>query len=686
MRTFGWIAAGRLTVASVWLASALLHVSAGPASNCREAHGRVPAPTKEFEIRDDLPYLGGEPVELWGIRCGNALHSDTVVERHVRALDNMTAHGINLIGVYLQGSNGGWPDSSAGTNGFDRLGNLKSSAKRRLEWLVREADARGMVVMVGICSPRKDQDFEDEDAIRNALEQTASFLDERGLRNVFVDLMHEYSHGRVDQDLFREPDGEAKKMCMTQWFHRLAPQIEVGVCPYVKSDTLDRYPGMDVRIIQKDMPIPESGFVVNVETQKKDSYENDGVFTPEDVQHVLADCERFAAEPRAVMIFHAAFIQGIGNFSGTAPHPEMGGYGQGVNDRGVRFYYDWVRSRYGRWEFPRHRSAPFGDGLAVPVEEHRATREFEIRDGLPFLGGEPVELWGLRCSNALMSSAVTERLIYELDNMAAHGINLIGISLQGTNGGFPDKEAGPNAFTPDGRLLESHGTRLEQVLRAADERGMVVCLTLMMPRKDQGLRDAAAVRVAIRSTGEFLEERQLRNVFVNLFHEFDHPTRVDHEVFREPDGARKKADMAELFHGVAPGIEVGVCPNHASRTDVAFPGCDVLLFQERMPIPEGGFAVNVETADRDLSGNEGVFDRFDIESMQAEWALYLDDRRTAFLFRSPFVESVRGVLGTGPNFAIGGRGTDTTDRGVAPFYDWMLQHVGPWTYPKHQRP
>ena len=29
----------------------------------------------------DRPFLGGKPVDLWGIRCGNALFSEAVVER-----------------------------------------------------------------------------------------------------------------------------------------------------------------------------------------------------------------------------------------------------------------------------------------------------------------------------------------------------------------------------------------------------------------------------------------------------------------------------------------------------------------------------------------------------------------------------------------------------------------------------
>src|SRR5690606_8138009 len=271
-------------------------------------------------------------------------HSWTVTERHVRALDTMVAHGINLIGTYIQGSNGGWPDPDAGLNGFKRDGSLKPDVARRLEWLIREADRRGMVVCVGLFSPRKDQQLDGTAAIERAVKETAAFLRDRRLRNVFVDLVHEFDHTeRADQDLLREPNGAEKKAQLARWFKEVAPGIEVGVCPYQKSPTSDEFPGMDVRIIQKTMPIPEKGFVVNVETQKQDSYENDGVFSEGQRDFILADCERYRAAPNAAMMFHAAFIQGIGNYSGTAPHPEIGGNGATVGDRGVRVYYDWVK-------------------------------------------------------------------------------------------------------------------------------------------------------------------------------------------------------------------------------------------------------------------------------------------------------------------------------------------------------
>jgi hypothetical protein len=314
-----------------------------------------PAPTRDFEIRNDRPYLGGHEVKLWGLRCGNALHSEAITERHVRNLDNMAAHGINLIGVYIQGSNAGWPNADAAHDGFTRDGRLRPWAARRLENLIREADRRGMVVMVGLFSPRKDQDFYDDAAIRQALEESAKFLRGRKLKNVFVDIMHEFSNPeRIDHAIFREPDGAAKKAKLTAWFKAVAPDIEVGVCPDADSGTADSYPGMEVRLIQKKMPIPKKGFVVNVETLRQDVYQNDGVFNQANLDYIFADCRRYQEAPNAAMLFHAGFIQGITNMSGSAPHAEMGGYGADAQDRGVRFYYDWVRDHVGRWEFPRH--------------------------------------------------------------------------------------------------------------------------------------------------------------------------------------------------------------------------------------------------------------------------------------------------------------------------------------------
>ena len=34
---------------------------------------RVAGQTREFEIRDDRPLLGGREIDIWGLRCGSAM-------------------------------------------------------------------------------------------------------------------------------------------------------------------------------------------------------------------------------------------------------------------------------------------------------------------------------------------------------------------------------------------------------------------------------------------------------------------------------------------------------------------------------------------------------------------------------------------------------------------------------------
>jgi hypothetical protein len=327
-------------------------------ANSSPSFADEPAATRQFEVRDARPFLDGQPIDLWGLRCGNALMSDTVTERHIHCLDEFIAHGVNCIGAYIQGSNGGWPDINAGRNGYTPEGALRPEFAERLERLVRAADRRGMVVMVGLISPRKDQELKDEAAVQRAIEETAKFLTARKLRNVFVDLVHEYNNPRIlnrlDHDLFHEPDGARKKAKLSAWFKKYAPGIPVGVCPSFPTNTATTYPGMEVRIVQKGAEIPDEGFVVNVEMQREDTYDNDGVYTPEARQRMLATFEKYRSKPNAFLLFHAAYCQGITDRSGTGPNPEIGGNGTGPEDRGMRLYFDWVKEHIGSYSYPKH--------------------------------------------------------------------------------------------------------------------------------------------------------------------------------------------------------------------------------------------------------------------------------------------------------------------------------------------
>ncbi len=311
--------------------------------------------TRAFEVRGDRPFLGGREVDLWGLRCGNAFVSDAVTERYIRNFDNMNAHGINFVGAYLQGINGGLPRNDAGLNGFTRHGTLLPEVARRAEWFIREADKRGMVVMIGVLTPPKDQEFYDDAALRTAIEETARFVTEKGCSNVFVDLLDEFNHPAECQQAAAPRAGQCPKAGDDDGLvqsHRTSHCGGVGT---------HGNPGPAIRIRRRTSAssgracrFPSRALSSMSSRRAKTIFQNDGIFNQSSRDVIYADCRNYLAAPNAAFLFHSAFVQGITNFSGTAPHGEMGGYGAGPTDRGIRFYYEWVRDNVGRWEHPRH--------------------------------------------------------------------------------------------------------------------------------------------------------------------------------------------------------------------------------------------------------------------------------------------------------------------------------------------
>jgi hypothetical protein len=230
---------------------------------------------------------------------------------------------------------------------------LKPEFAQRLEWLIREADKRGMVVGVGIFTPRNVANLDGEQAYKTALQDVGKFLKERNLRNVFADIMHEYNHRRVIPEIFKEPNGPDKKAQLHRWFKEANPDVPAGVCATIDRGTEPFFPGSDINIIQKTMSVPAKGFTINIESHKRDNYDSDGIYTEAGLAENFAWFEQYNKLPNAAIFLHAAWLTGVTGRSGTAPNAEMGGYGS-KDDPGVRWYYDWVRDNVGRWAYPKH--------------------------------------------------------------------------------------------------------------------------------------------------------------------------------------------------------------------------------------------------------------------------------------------------------------------------------------------
>lgn len=151
--------------------------------------------------------------------------------------------------------------------------------------------------------------------------------------------------------------------------------------------------------------------------------------------------------------------------------------------------------------------------LAMTVAWAGETR-VAVRGGDILLNGQPAKIIGLRCSNALISEDTTKDLIAALDLYRSFGANTVSVFLMGSR--FGDVKG----YRPDGSLDPVHRDRLEKILRAADQRSMVVivgCLYWSTSRAKEDLskwsqQDADK---AIANTARWLGEEGFRNVILD---------------------------------------------------------------------------------------------------------------------------------------------------------------------------
>ena len=152
--------------------------------------------------------------------------------------------------------------------------------------------------------------------------------------------------------------------------------------------------------------------------------------------------------------------------------------------------------------------------LLTPMAARAGKTQLAVRGDQILLDGQPVKIIGLRCSNALLSDAATDDLIAAFDLYRGYGVNTVSVFLMGSR--FGDVKG----YLPDASLNPVYRDRLEQILRAADQRGMVVivgCLYWSTSRAKEDLsgwtQDDA--NKAVGNTARWLAERGFENVILD---------------------------------------------------------------------------------------------------------------------------------------------------------------------------
>jgi len=138
--------------------------------------------------------------------------------------------------------------------------------------------------------------------------------------------------------------------------------------------------------------------------------------------------------------------------------------------------------------------------------------KFTVRGKQTYLNEKPVQIRGLRCSNGLYSDQVTSDLINNLEVYADHGLNAISVFFMGNRFG------NVKGYRMDSSLDPVYAGRMEKIIRAADELGMVVLVGCLYWEESQAKWTnwtQKEANLAVANTGAWLREMDFNNVFLD---------------------------------------------------------------------------------------------------------------------------------------------------------------------------
>jgi CubicO group peptidase (beta-lactamase class C family) len=143
-----------------------------------------------------------------------------------------------------------------------------------------------------------------------------------------------------------------------------------------------------------------------------------------------------------------------------------------------------------------------------------------------------------------------DEFISKIAEYAALGVNAFTLCLQG---GMPGYEGAVNsAFLPDGSLRDAYLRRVERVIRACDQHGVVVILGLYYQRQSKILRDEPAVRAGVVQAVQWVQAHAFSNVLIEIANEYPH-TGFVHSSIREH---ASQASLIRLAKATAPKLLV----------------------------------------------------------------------------------------------------------------------------------
>jgi hypothetical protein len=155
--------------------------------------------------------LNPETVSKWKYPDTGVWDANRNTDEFIAAMPGWRKHGLLAFTINFQG---GSPEGYSShqpweNNAFEADGTLRTPFADRMERIVKSADQLGMVVILGIFYFGQDERLADENAVIAAVDNTISWIQEKGFTNILVEVANEcnnrgYQHEIIKQDRAHE--------------------------------------------------------------------------------------------------------------------------------------------------------------------------------------------------------------------------------------------------------------------------------------------------------------------------------------------------------------------------------------------------------------------------------------------------------------------------------------------------
>lgn len=188
---------------------------------------------------------------------------------------------------------------------------------------------------------------------------------------------------------------------------------------------------------------------------------------------------------------------------------------------------------------------------------------------------ETVKNWAYPDTNQWSAGRNTREFIAAMPEWRKHGLLAFSLNLQGGSpyGYSKDQPWDNSAIHENGMVRGDYLMRAEEIIKKADELGMVVILGIFYFGQDQRLKDEQTVIAAVDATARWVLSKNWRNVLIEVNNEanvkYDHailkPDRV-HELIQRVKGITT-VDGRRLLVGTSFGGGTVPTPNVIEHSD-----------------------------------------------------------------------------------------------------------------------